>query len=116
MKKVAKKFLLMLPLLICVFVSGFSFSVKSAHAYLNNQAYVISKTDNLDGFYYNGHYYAIFDKIDSWEEAKTYCEELGGHLATITTLEEYNYLLSKLSELSISSCWIGGTDSVNEGV
>ena len=116
MNKVARKFLLLIPLLICIFVSGFSFSVKSVHAYSNNQVYVISKSDNLDEFYYNGHYYAIFDKIDSWEEAKIYCEELGGHLATITSLDEDNYLLRKLSELSISSCWIGGTDSANEGV
>lgn len=39
---------------------------------------------------WNGHKYCLFSGIATWEEAKSYCESLGGHLATITSMEENN--------------------------
>ena len=38
-----------------------------------------------DAFKYNGHSYKLFNDGMTWEDAKTYCESLGGHLAVITT-------------------------------
>ena len=41
-----------------------------------------------DALVYNGHSYYIYSNVaDTWEEAKTYCEKLGGHLAVITSAE-----------------------------
>lgn len=41
---------------------------------------------------WNGHKYCMFSgdtlQIATWEDAKSYCESLGGHLATITSIEE----------------------------
>ena len=34
---------------------------------------------------YNGHSYKIIDTGLNWNDAKTYCESLGGHLVTITS-------------------------------
>lgn len=41
---------------------------------------------------FNDHKYAIFDLGVSWDECKEYCESLGGHLATITSSEEQQFL------------------------
>jgi len=114
MKKIVGKFLLLIPLLICLLLSSFSFPVKSAKAYTSNQIYVIEQSNALENFCFNGHYYAIFGDAESWTEAKKYCEALGGHLATITTKEEDEFIFSKLKSYSKSSCWVGGSDSEKE--
>ena len=48
---------------------------------------------------YNGHYYYVYDDAESWEDAEWKCEQLGGHLATMTTSSEdkavYKYVSSK---------------------
>lgn len=44
----------------------------------------------------NGHKYRIFNTSMSWNEAETYCESLGGHLATITSAEEQTLINDSL--------------------
>ncbi|MBR5515726.1 MAG: hypothetical protein IKU52_05945, partial [Clostridia bacterium] len=41
-----------------------------------------------DSVEYNGHRYELYLNRLSWQNAKAKCEELGGHLATITSAEE----------------------------
>ena len=43
----------------------------------------------------------------TWEEAKTYCENLGGHLATITSEEEQKAIESLLESGTKKQYWIG---------
>lgn len=45
-----------------------------------------------------GHTYKLFDEKLLWEEAKEYCEKMGGHLATITSEDENNYLAGLIPE------------------
>lgn len=40
----------------------------------------------------NGHYYKAFNEIKSWDEAKALCEQMGGHLVTITSENEQKFL------------------------
>ncbi len=59
---------------------------------------------------WNGHFYMRFDsQKKSWSEARDYCTEIGGHLVTITSEMELNFL--KENVLSVGSpqyCyWIG---------
>ena len=57
-------------------------------------------------FYFNGHMYQIFTGIINWNQAKAFCEELNGHLATVTTVEEQAAIMAmKDPEHSV---WIGG--------
>ena len=37
---------------------------------------------------WNGHYYKVFQMQMSWNEAKRFCENVGGHLATAETFAE----------------------------
>lgn len=55
---------------------------------------------------YNGHSYKVFTDNKTWIEAENYCESLGGHLVTITSQEEMDFIKT-LPE--IKSAWIGAT-------
>ena len=56
--------------------------------------------------YFNGHMYKIYWEAMDWSDAKEFCEQKNGHLATITSEEEQEFL----RELSGSDTklWIGG--------
>lgn len=64
----------------------------------------------------NGHWYQRFDDSMSWHQAVAYCESLGGHLATITSQAEKDFVYNNLASVSPQWCWLGATDEVNEGV
>ena len=63
--------------------------------------------------FYNGHTFKYFNKSKAWTEAKTACEELGGHLATSTSAEENDFLIGLLKDMNV---WLGGTYDATEGV
>ena len=60
---------------------------------------------------WNGHTYHVYDESMTWEEAKQYCENAGGHLATITSAEEQNAINSSLYKGSKNGYWLGGVRS-----
>ena len=64
---------------------------------------LINPAEEYDAVEYNGHYYKIVMKDDiSWTDAKQECADMGGHLVTITSQEEQNYIDS------LNKDWIGG--------
>lgn len=67
---------------------------------------------------YNGHYYYAYnlDTITNWEEAKQYCEEMGGYLATVTSREEDEFLYAYLQNtFQYENAYFGFTDREEEG-
>ena len=54
---------------------------------------------------FNDHLYKVFYDRYRWEDAKKACEELGGHLVTITTSEEQKFLEMLNSQRKVF--WIG---------
>ena len=52
----------------------------------------------------------------SWAEAKVHAEQLGGHLAVITSEAEQNTVVASIPGLSVARPWIGATDGAEEGV
>ena len=65
---------------------------------------------------WNGHTYKINDLTMTWQEAKAYCENLGGHLATITTKDEQDMLNGMLKDLFVKYdaavwYWLGASKS-----
>ena len=60
------------------------------------------------GWTFNEHYYRIYDKGLDWYAAKEYCENVGGHLVTITSQDEQNVLRTMLSQHQGKNFWMGG--------
>ena len=54
---------------------------------------------------YNGHTYYYFSGNKSWDDAKAYCEKVGGYLATITTQGEADFVKTLNDP---HNAWIGG--------
>jgi len=84
--------------------------------YHNNLLYFICEWDTNRIFNpSNGHYYQRVEIKKTWEDSKIYCQNLGGHLATITSEEENEFVFNELVKNSKTSCWLGGNDIQQEG-
>ena len=57
---------------------------------------------------YNGNTYQLFNDCLTWDEAKKKCEELGGHLATITSAGEQEVVAKLVNGQARVGYWIGG--------
>ncbi|MBE6680243.1 MAG: hypothetical protein E7598_06970 [Ruminococcaceae bacterium] len=65
---------------------------------------------------FNGHTYHLYNNAKTWEEAKLACERLGGHLVTITSKEEQEFIASLIDSFgSQKQYWLGASDSAREG-
>ena len=98
----------------------------SANSQINSYGLINSITDaktftvnswsegTIHSFYkkFNGHTFKYFSTTKTWDEAKSYCENLGGHLATSTSAEKNDFLRSISGT---SATWLGGTDDNSEG-
>lgn len=60
-----------------------------------------------DAVEFNGHYYKVYDQSLNWSAAKSYCEDLGGHMVTITSAEEQSFLIKLTNSSSKRNMWIG---------
>lgn len=70
---------------------------------INNDGEIVSEAA------YEGHIYQLFDDKMTWQEAKKACEDMGGHLVTITSQEEQKIVQSLLPLATTSSGYfIGG--------
>ena len=56
---------------------------------------------------WNGHTYKVFEDGMTWTEAKSYCENLGGHLVIIESQDEQVMLESLLKEKNFY--WLGAS-------
>ena len=61
---------------------------------------------------YNGHTYYYYSTPVTWYDAKAICENMGGHLATISGSGENNFVYS-LAQGQMA--WLGATDAAQEG-
>ena len=75
--------------------------------------------ENPEPVIYNGHTYYYFSTPVTWYDAKSICEGMGGHLATITSEAEDSFLLNHVKSFNNSDfgvgAWLGGTDRDSEG-
>lgn len=84
--------------------------------YLNGALVSMSRVTNIpsDALRYNGHHYKIYNDGMTWSDAKTFCENLGGHLVTITDANEQTVVANLLYEKgSKNSYWLGGFKDSN---
>lgn len=65
-----------------------------------------------DAVEFNGHFYKAYEEKMTWDKAKAFCESVGGHLATITSQEENDFVYSLTT---VEYYHLGGTDEEKEG-
>jgi tetratricopeptide (TPR) repeat protein/peroxiredoxin len=61
----------------------------------------------------NGHFYKRLTRPMTWPEARDFCTRLGGHLATVTSREENDFLYQNFARDHV--CWLGASDEAKEG-
>jgi len=60
---------------------------------------------------YNGHSYQVFSNVvETWEEAKAYCEKMGGHLVVINDNAENTAVYNIMVEMGYSDAYFGYAD------
>lgn len=65
--------------------------------------------------YFNGNRYEYYDHTMTWNQAYRVCEKKGGHLVTITSQEENDFVFDLANDFENNYCWLGGTDFASEG-
>ena len=98
-------------LLSLVMALAMTFGAASAlpQSVFTETASINASADNQTSTVFNGHKYQIFDKGMTWSEAQSYCEDMGGHLVTITSAEEQGVIDSLLTNGKRNSYWLGGS-------
>ncbi len=64
---------------------------------------------------FNGHIYSVYDELLWYENADTIAKQMGGHLATITSAEEQEFIFGLIADKTRDAYWIGGNDIQTEG-
>jgi hypothetical protein len=59
----------------------------------------------------NQHLYLYLEKGKTWHNASNYCSALGGHLVSIESMSENDFVY----KLSGGNTWLGASDEVQEG-
>ncbi len=79
---------------------------------LKTENYEFNNLYNVISYYSDGHRYELYDDVLTWQEAKEKCEELGGHLVTITSQEEQDALIN-LMNVGRRTCYFIGSSLQN---
>jgi hypothetical protein len=69
---------------------------------------------NIVAYPDNGHSYQRIDTEKTWQDARDFCDERGGYLATITSEAENRFVYDQVGRDGVS-LWLGGTDRYSEG-
>ena len=78
------------------------------HNFIFDEAKGITACEYCNAAMYNGHIYKIFTVSLSWFDAYTYCQNLGGHLVTITSEEEQTFIETYMRSQSFNKeAWNG---------
>ena len=73
--------------------------------YVTEQDYKPIKTSS-----YNGHIYSVYDYEMSCSFAEQLCEWMGGHLVTITSQPEQDFIVSLIASGKKDAYWLGATN------
>lgn len=63
---------------------------------------------------FNGHIYSIYNDTCTWNEAKQKCEDMGGHLVTVTSEEEQE-VVEKLIKGQYCNWYFMGANNIDDG-
>lgn len=67
----------------------------------------IESLDDTDEKEVTTHRYELFDEGTTQENAIARCQELGGHLLTVTSAEEQKYISDMIKTAKVKNIWLG---------
>ncbi|MCX6921894.1 MAG: lectin-like protein [Verrucomicrobia bacterium] len=108
------------------YFQGYGFDIdETFFAQISNQVFnaiaSLPKDENIPGGWkhcsINNHYYRLTAWAMPWAEAERTARRYGGHLATVRSAAEEEWLVSRFSSVdnSINNLWIGLSDEAQEG-
>ncbi|XP_036452928.1 macrophage mannose receptor 1-like [Colossoma macropomum] len=66
---------------------------------------------------YGSRCFRVFTTAATWNDSEQNCVNMGGHLASVHSSEEYTFIQDlMLNATNSNSTWLGGTDAAQEGV
>ena len=68
-----------------------------------------------DAVEFENHYYKLYELNILWDDAQEYFKSINGHLATITSQKENDFIYNYITSLGYQSAYFGATDKDNEG-
>ena len=78
------------------------------HSFVLDEATGLTSCEHCDAGLYDGRIYKTFIVELSWFDAYKYCQNLGGHLVTITSEDEQIFIENYMEAQSFTQCaWIG---------
>ena len=85
------------------------------HSFIFNEATGVTSCEHCSAAKYNGHIYMVFTQKMTWFDAYVKCEEIGGHLVTITSANEQTFIENYMRSISLDKrAWLGAyTDGEN---
>ena len=94
-----------------------------AEASTSNTVSAVTNQENLipeDALELKGKHYKFYDSaylndVTTWEDASSFCQKMGGHLAVICSQEENDFLFQAMKSMGYSNAYFGYTDSKVEG-
>ncbi len=87
---------------------------------VNNSSWEFVLMKNTDAYaevsgkVFGSHRYEVFTDSKTWYDAEAYCESLGGHLVTINSAEEQEFIEQLLSDYPDADYMIGTHRDLNE--
>ena len=81
--------------------AGNSNVIKANNTFVSNEPQKIKTID------YNNHTYIVYVADKSWTDAKTWCEQNGGYLVTVTDESEWNKVKELLGGINGAPAWLG---------
>lgn len=75
--------------------------------FLFGTADVDAKSINTKTVINGGHTYQLFDESMTFDKAKAYCEDKGGHLVTITSAQEQKVVRNLIKKGKKNNYWLG---------
>jgi len=77
-------------------------------------SFVPTKSIYDDGVGSHASQYEVITECTTWEEASEKCQQMGGHLATITSQEEMDKIVALAEEAGLTYVWLGGYTSYDD--
>lgn len=68
-----------------------------------------------DAVEFEGRFYRIYDMGFRWDDVESLCESGGGHLLTVTSEEEWEFVKGLLQNGTKKCYWLGANDVATEG-